>query len=165
MIKINTSKARFITLIIFWIPILILSFYSINFFVANSIFNVAFLFNDSLYSVAIIPLLLSIILTTFVAYGGKISKDKEGFINAIILNTLIVFIFIVFYQCRIASIGSGNLSLDTIYNAREMSAFEYNTFYTQSVMAFFDIALKKILIAGMVLLGLVGVIMKLFKKD
>lgn len=168
MPKLKTSKTKFIILIIVWVLILLSSLSLLNFFIGRASFNVAFVSNmsfDLLYIIAIVLFLLSIPLTTLLAYGGKIDNDKDGFINAIVLNALLIFLVIAFYQLRLAIVGSGNLSLETIYNAKQMTAFEYNTFYTQTVNTFFDVATKKIIISGMVILSIATTIIKLVRKN
>lgn len=162
-LTLNKKSKHFNLLILLWLVWLLILLYAIKLTIDfNSGICVAFICCNFFIKLAVIYI-LSLPLTIFVACRGKIKQLKEYGMDIIILTALVVFILFTFYQWYFAHYGVGNLSYETVYGFKEMSAYEYNVYYTATVKAYWNIAFGKIWTIGFILLAIVGTV-KIFKK-
>ena len=106
---------------------------------------------DDYRNTSIFCYLFLILLTIFVGCKVKLTNIKKYYKNTILLILATTFIVYAFYQWQFAYVGAANLSYETVYGFSEMTAYEYNIYYVQAVRVFYQVALMKTLLVGLML--------------
>ena len=147
----NKIKILNSALVILWLVWIIISLFLTRWLIDTFIFSFLSFIPFEVAGKVLVFYFISIPLTTLVACKGSLKTFKKKFKNIIILNFLVAFIFYAFYQFNFAYLGGSNLSYETTYGFGEMTAFEYNIYYAETVKAFYIVALIKTLLIGLIL--------------